>query len=200
MFAYTINVLLSLSIRNGAFYTCRKLQHKQNYTKEKKILLKTSSLKDISYSFVQPNAKWLAVSKASLSSLRRLLQFITFNMAREAKGKRMFFTCLQRIVFPSTIFWEVPCLVHKNKPFQCKEQQILFGWSCYFRWQVTGHKKIASSCTIDGLDWLSGRISSWKEWLGIRMGCPGWWWWTPQPWRCWRDLWTWHKGHGLVMD
>lgn len=59
-------------------------------------------------------------------------------------------------------------------------------------WQVIGHQAVTSSCSIGGLDRMSGRhFSSWKGWAGIWTGCPGRRW---VPWRCLRDVWTLHFG------
>ena len=40
-----------------------------------------------------------------------------------------------------------------------------------------------------GSVWTFGKISSLKEWSGTGMGCPGRWW-SHQPWRCSRNVWT----------
>lgn len=57
------------------------------------------------------------------------------------------------------------------------------------RWEdVIGCEETASICTRGGLDWISGRVSSQKGWLGIGMGCPGKWW-GCHPFRYLRDVW-----------
>lgn len=56
--------------------------------------------------------------------------------------------------------------------------------------QVASDRAKATSCTRG--NWLLGRISSQKEWLGIGMDSLGKWW-GPQPWRYLRDVCIWHK-------
>jgi len=41
---------------------------------------------------------------------------------------------------------------------------------------------MASSCIRGGSDWILGKISLLKEWLGVGPGCPGQWW-CHHPWR-----------------
>lgn len=48
---------------------------------------------------------------------------------------------------------------------------------------VTGHGKMASSCTAGESGWIFGRISSPKEWLSIETGSLGKWW-SLHPWKC----------------
>lgn len=43
----------------------------------------------------------------------------------------------------------------------------------------------------EGLGWISGNISSWKDWSGVEMGCSGRWW-CHHLWRCLRDALMWH--------
>lgn len=38
-----------------------------------------------------------------------------------------------------------------------------------------------SKSTRKDLDGILGRISSWRRWSGVEMGCPGKWWWSPHP-------------------
>ena len=56
--------------------------------------------------------------------------------------------------------------------------------------QVASDRAKATSCTRG--NWLLGRISSQKEWLGIGMDSLGKWW-SPHPWRYLRDVCIWHK-------
>lgn len=45
----------------------------------------------------------------------------------------------------------------------CSEEGVGHFFFFFFRWQVIRCKEIASSLTVGGLDWLSGRNSSWRE-------------------------------------
>ena len=61
---------------------------------------------------------------------------------------------------------------------------------------------MASSCIRGGLDWISRKMSSLKEWSGTGPGCPGQWW-GPRPWRGSKTMWilhfrTWFSRHGGV--
>jgi len=49
------------------------------------------------------------------------------------------------------------------------------------------------SCVRGYLDCTLGKISLLKEWSSIGPGCPGNWW-THHPWRCSKNLQTWHFG------
>ena len=52
---------------------------------------------------------------------------------------------------------------------------------------------MASSCIRGGSNWILGKISLLKEWSGIGTGCPVQWW-SPHPWRCPKNVQTWHFG------
>lgn len=65
---------------------------------------------------------------------------------------------------------------------------------------MTGDEVVSSSCHREGLDWKSGRISSWRAWLGIGLGCTGMWF-NPYPWVYLRGVDVAVRDiHGLVVD
>lgn len=60
------------------------------------------------------------------------------------------------------------------------------GWACVHL-QISDQQEESlvqtnSNRGAAGLDWISGKISSWKELSGIGTGLPGQWW-SPHPWR-----------------
>lgn len=58
--------------------------------------------------------------------------------------------------------------------------------------QVTADRTRSNRGIRGGLDWMSGRILSWKR-LSSYPGYPGKWW-SPHRWRYLRDAWAWHLG------
>ena len=54
---------------------------------------------------------------------------------------------------------------------------------------LLGLEGMASSCSREGSSWTLGNTTSLKGWSGTGMGCPERWW-SHQPWRCSRNVWT----------